>query len=155
MQYKVPQNVQREDRILWFITLRQFVIVLVGGGISYFLYTNASKTYVLTNTDILMIWLPAILALCFAFITVKGMTLFQFVLVLIEQLYFRQPRRYWMQSVVEPFVSLTQPYNQKNKKPEKVIPPERPKVTHEKIKNLAGMVDGSPKAKIKANTSQV
>ena len=36
MQFQVPQNIAMEDRIVGPLTLIQFVIVVVGGGISFF-----------------------------------------------------------------------------------------------------------------------
>jgi hypothetical protein len=36
MQFQVPQNIAMEDRIVGPLTLIQFVIVVVGGGIAFF-----------------------------------------------------------------------------------------------------------------------
>jgi len=42
MQFQVPQNIAMEDRIVGPLTLIQFIIVLVGGGIS-FLFINLTS----------------------------------------------------------------------------------------------------------------
>lgn len=138
MRYKVPQNVQREDTILWFITLRQLVILLVGGGISYYLFVNLSKTYTLNQLELILVWLPAILAVTFAFVQIKHIPFFQFLLLLIEQTFFRAPRRYW-QNNTDVFVSATQPFSMSHKK--ETVRKEKENVAPEKIRKIAAIVD--------------
>lgn len=43
MQYKVPQGVEMQDRILGPLTLIQFGFLLFGGLVSYFLYLKLPK----------------------------------------------------------------------------------------------------------------
>ncbi len=139
MQYKVPQNVQREDRILWFLTFKQFIILLVGGGISYLLFVNLSKNYELNLFDYFLVWLPALLSVAFAFITIKGIALFQFILLMIEYFFFRPPRRYWIQGGGEKFVSLTTNYSpNKKKKPQKIV---IKRLDDDHLKDIVGKVD--------------
>ncbi|CAN5194602.1 hypothetical protein BH11PAT4_BH11PAT4_5980 [soil metagenome] len=38
MQFQVPQNITMEDRIVGPLTIIQFVIVVVGGGLAFFLF---------------------------------------------------------------------------------------------------------------------
>ena len=45
MQYKIPQNVQIEDKIVGPLTLKQLVEVGVGGGITYAIYTILASKY--------------------------------------------------------------------------------------------------------------
>ncbi len=145
MRAKVPRNVQREDTILWFITFRQFLMLLVGFGISYFMYVNMNKHYHLNQIDIFLCWLPAILAVAFAFFKVHSIPLFQWILLLIET-FFRAPRRYWLAHGDNLFVSLTTVYNPKGKKTgqQKAAPKE---VSRKDIKNVAAMLDGEKKKK--------
>ncbi len=107
MRYKVPQDVQREDQILWFITLRQLIILLVGFGISYLLFVNMKKKYDLTMIENAMIWIPAGIAAAFAFLRVRGIPLLQFLTLLAENIFFRRSHRHWIQNAGEPFVSMT------------------------------------------------
>lgn len=44
MQYKVPQGVEMQDRILGPLTLIQFGFLLFGGLVSYFLYLKLPKS---------------------------------------------------------------------------------------------------------------
>ena len=52
LQYKIPQDVQREDTIIGPITMRQLIICAIGGGIAYTLYMILSKSYYMS------VWLP-------------------------------------------------------------------------------------------------
>ncbi|MFA6521773.1 MAG: PrgI family protein [Candidatus Gracilibacteria bacterium] len=54
MQFKVPQDVLRPDKIVGFLTLRQLVIVGLGAGLCYSLYMILSKQYLIE------IWLPPV-----------------------------------------------------------------------------------------------
>ena len=96
MQFKVPQDVQREDTILWFLTMRQMLIMMIGGGISYGLFLRLSKIYELGAGGIAMICIPAAIAALFAFVKIKGMGLTTFIFINIEFL-FRARNRFWSQ----------------------------------------------------------
>lgn len=144
MQYKVPQNVQREDIILWFITFRQFIILLVGFGLSYFLFVQVKKNYEISDIEAILIWIPGMIAVAIAFVKINGITLFQFVLLAIENAFFRAPRRYWIHGLGEPFVSLTTSYSPKKKTNTKEKHPEKD-LSEKKIRNLAAMVDHGKK----------
>lgn len=139
MKYKVPQDVQREDQILWFITLKQLIMILLGGGISYLLFVNLSKEYELSLLELVIIWLPAGLSVAFAFLKIKGLPLLQFLLLVIEQTFFRAPRRYWQENS-DVFVSMTTNFKLDDKKKKtKMI---EKNYSEEKIKNLAAILDG-------------
>lgn len=144
MRYKVPQDVQRADQILWFLTLQQLIMLIVGFGFSYWLFNTLNKIFILDEISQVLIWLPAGLAAAFAFVKVKGIPLFKFILLLIEQNFFRPPRRRWSQNGGTPFVSLTTPFSMKTvKKVEKDTAGKE--VSREKIKNLAAILDGQAK----------
>jgi len=49
MQFQVPQNIAMEDRIVGPLTLIQFIIVLVGGGISFVFINMTSAPPILTR----------------------------------------------------------------------------------------------------------
>lgn len=50
MQFQVPQNIAMEDRIVGPLTVIQFVIVVVGGGIAFFIFNQTSLPPVLTRS---------------------------------------------------------------------------------------------------------
>lgn len=67
---KIPQNVRVEDKLIGPLSLRQIIIIAVGGGTSYVLFAGISKTY--GSVPIfahVFIWIP--LALCAAIALVK------------------------------------------------------------------------------------
>lgn len=99
MQYKVPQNVQREDRIVGPLTLKQLIICAVGGGIAYAIYVSLGREYEWIT------WLPpvafiAILTLLFAFIRPLDLSFARFIFVYLEFLLLPQ-KRSWVQSSAE------------------------------------------------------
>jgi hypothetical protein len=141
MRYKVPQNVQREDQILWFLTIRQVIMLVVGFGISYSMFNHFNKYYVLYEFQQVLIWIPAGIAAAFAFVRIKGLSLLKFIFLIIEQSFFRPSRRYWQQLGGSPFVSMTQPFSYQVKKKQKAAPPPK-KITPDRIKNLAAILDG-------------
>ena len=116
MRFKVPQNVQREDQILWFLTLRQVIILILGFGISYTLFNSLSKQYDLNQIEVILCWLPAAISVTISFLKIHGISLFKFVLLQIEQFIFRQPRRRWVKHAGEPFVSMTTQFSMKTVK---------------------------------------
>lgn len=144
MQYKVPQDVQREDIILWFITFRQFIILLLGFGLSYFLFVQVKKSYDISDVEAILIWIPAMIAVAIAFVKIHGIDLFQFILLAIENAFFRPPRRYWIHGYGEPFVSMTTNFSMQKQKKKEEPRPEKD-LSEKKIRNLAAMVDRGKK----------
>ncbi|NJP04016.1 PrgI family protein [Candidatus Gracilibacteria bacterium] len=142
MRFKVPQDVQREDQILWILTLRQVITLLVGFGVSYVLFSSLRKQYELHQMEIIMIWIPAGISAALAFLKIKGISLGKFILLLIEQKMFRAPRRKWVPHGGEPFISLTTPFSMKNKKKAAPINAEKD-VSEKKIKKIAAILDSS------------
>lgn len=93
MQFKVPQDVLRPDKIVSFLTLRQLIIVAMGGGVAYSLYIILSKQYVVE------IWLPpvvfvSLITLAFAFFRFRDIVFEKFILIFIEYK-FRPRKRTW------------------------------------------------------------
>ena len=83
MQSKVPQDVLRADKIVGFLTLRQLIICMIGGGITYALYMSLSKQYVL------VIWLPPVLVttlitMAFSFVKYHDIVFERLILTFIE-----------------------------------------------------------------------
>lgn len=103
MQFRIPQDVQREDKIVGPLTLRQLITVGVGGGIAYALYVTLAQKYFVE------IWLPpvilvSLLTAAFAFLKIHDMTFGKFILYLAE--YTMKPRkRVWKQMSGDVFVS--------------------------------------------------
>ncbi len=140
MRYRVPQNVQREDKIVWILSLRQLILVMCGCGFSYWLYLQLAESFILTEIELALIAIPGILSIMFAFLTIKGMALHEFLLILIEQSFYRSPRRMWQAHGGEPFMSMTRDYGQKAQKTDN--PVARPAYSRRRVEDLAALLDG-------------
>jgi len=144
MRFKVPQNVQREDQILGPITLKQLIVLMITGGFSYLMYTQLNKLFYMNQLQQMLIWLPLALGAAFAFVKIRGIPLFKFCLLTLEQTIFLPSKRFWQNSG-DGFVSMTQNETKKEKEKEKA--PETKAFSEQKVKNLAALLDGeSPEA---------
>lgn len=107
MQFKVPQNIEMEDKIIGPLTMKQFVYLLVGGMITY----ATIKTY--NTTLIVFVGVPvALISLCLTFIKIQDQPFSKFLYSL--ALYLVKPRqRMWQKNW--PPVEHTKSVVQKNK----------------------------------------
>lgn len=100
MQFKVPQNVQREDTIVGPLTLKQLIILGAGGGLAYTVYISLSQSYFIE------VWLPptaiiAGLTLAFTFLKINNRPFHLFLMSFIE--YHMLPKkRTWIQGSGNP-----------------------------------------------------
>jgi len=107
MQFKIPQNVQLEDKIIGPVTLRQLIIIGVGGGMAYFIYVTLAKIYIL-QVAVLAAAPLALLTLAIAFLKIHGLTFIQYVLAALE-FYINPKKQIWDQGGGEVFLSITTP----------------------------------------------
>ncbi|MDA1061055.1 MAG: PrgI family protein [bacterium] len=118
MQFKVPQDVQREDTIIGPLTLRQMGILGVGGGIAYAIYvTLAAKFFI-------EVWLPpvaiiSVITLAIAFLKIHTLPFWEFLMHFIEY-HLQAKKRHWIQGSGYPFVSPFE-HSGKKKKVEVVV----------------------------------
>ena len=135
MQFKVPQDVQREDTIIGPITLKQLIILGIGGGITYGIYVSLAVTYFAE------IWLPPVLivgglTLAFTFLKIHSLPFHRFLMNFIEY-HLLAKHRIWIEGADRPFVS---PFEKEEKKtPEK--DEEVNKKENVNIKELTNIVD--------------
>lgn len=128
-QFKIPVDVQVEDKIVGPLTLRQLVIIGIGGGIAYAIYVLLQPKYIWT------VWAPpvlfiVILTLAFAFVRIHDMSFFKAILAFIE--FSLIPKnRVWKQgegdimiSVINP-PKLKEPTKKETKKSETDISKEK------------------------------
>lgn len=92
---KIPQNVHIEDRIVGPLTLRQIMIIGIGGGISYAVWASASKAYGgLGIVPTVIIWLPCVISLIFAFVKINDLSMMKICFLSIERA-IKAPERTW------------------------------------------------------------
>lgn len=86
MQYKIPQDVQIEDKIVGPLTLKQLIVLGIGGGITYAIYTILAKQYYIE------VWLiptavPGILTLAVTFLKIGGIPFGKWCFLMVEYLF--------------------------------------------------------------------
>jgi len=145
MQYKVPQNVQVEDKILPFMTLRQLIICAIGGGFAYVIYLSLE----LQPTEI---WLPpvgllTVLTLAIAFLKINDIPFIQYILYVIEH-YLTENKRSWVKSAGDIFLHEV-PQNSTTKK---AAEPVKKKMTAADLDRLSGNLDAASLDQIKTTT---
>ena len=136
MQFKVPQDVQREDTIIGPLTLKQMAILGVGGFIAYAIYISVSKTYHIET------WLPpvaviSVITLAVAFLKIHNLPFWEFLMHFIEY-HILAKQRVWIQGTGYPFIS---PFEtSKEKKKEKEIF-HKETTTDKKLKEIGHVLD--------------
>lgn len=83
---KIPQNVYVEERILGPITLRQIIITMIGGAISWVIWSGIKSAGGVTIVSGILSWTPAVIAAAFAFVKINDISLFRLLLLLIERM---------------------------------------------------------------------
>lgn len=94
MQYKIPQNVGIEDKIVGPLSLRQLIIVAVGVGFSWVLFAILGKLYELNIIEYVVIAMPGIISIAFAMIRINDLPLSKYILLLME-FSMKPKRRMW------------------------------------------------------------
>ncbi len=106
MQFKVPQNVQREDKIVGPLTLKQLIICGIGFGVAYAIYTTLAKQYIWV-TWIIPVGIVTVITLAFAFIRPLDLSFPKYIIRWLE--FALIPRqRFWIQGSGESYPSALQ-----------------------------------------------
>jgi len=72
MAVKIPQNIEKEDKLVGPLTLRQFLYVLGGGSIVFVSYQAYGQGYLFAHEAIIISFLFGGLALALAFLNING-----------------------------------------------------------------------------------
>ena len=108
MQFKVPQNVRREDKIVGPLTLKQMIICAIGGTIAYAIYISLAKFYLWIT------WLPpmaivVMITIAFAFVRPLDMSFIKWILLWAEFALLPK-KRLWVKSsgeIIPPQITTT------------------------------------------------
>ena len=123
MQFKVPQNVQREDKIVGPLTLKQLIICGAGGGVAYSIYVSLARDFMWLT------WAPPVIFIvlmtaAFAFLRPLDLSFTTWILRWIEHTLIPR-QRIWIQSSADPLPFYVSAGNKKqsdiNAKQEKEI----------------------------------
>lgn len=144
MQFKVPQDVLRPDKIVGFLTLRQLIIVAIGGGLAYSLYIILSKQYLVE------IWLPpvvfvSLITLAFAFFKFHDILFEKLVLIFIEYK-FRPRARTWQKMEGDTVLSVLSAPLQKSGETKVTAQPLSEQERRKKLEEIMKIVDKSTKS---------
>jgi hypothetical protein len=119
---KIPQNVYVEDRIIGPVTIRQIIIMGIGGAMSYALWSILAQSGYIGIVPLIIAWIPVTIAAAFAFVKINDISLFRMILLKIEQA--NKPSiRHWesTQGISLNFVT---------KPPKEFVDPNAPQVVH-------------------------
>ncbi len=94
LQYKIPADVQIEDKILGPLTLKQLIICAAGAGISYMIFLFMSDLFFLGLFDYIIIAIPFFLSTAFAFLRINDVSFLKWILLLAEHMH-NSRRRHW------------------------------------------------------------
>lgn len=132
-QFVVPQNIDVEDKIFASLTVRQFLVMLLGVGLIFIAYQVLIK---LANQMVLFIISAlgiVVLTMMFAFIQVNGRKFHVFLLTVLQSL--KNPRlRTWNNITTERLQYRHEP-------PPPAPPPTKAPLTQTKLARLALLVD--------------
>jgi len=141
MQFKIPQDVLRADKIVGPLTLRQLMILVGGGSLSYGIYMILNKQYYV-SIYIFPVGITAILTLAFAFLSYKEIPFEKAILLLIE--YMLRPRKLTWQKMQGDYIrSVLSPVEDSSKPKEIDDKEDKKKSLHEIIQ----IVDAEHKIK--------
>ncbi|TSD00081.1 MAG: Uncharacterized protein Greene101449_367 [Candidatus Peregrinibacteria bacterium Greene1014_49] len=143
---KVPQNVYVEDRIIGSITLRQIIICLLTGGISYGIFSSIKAAGVMSGVAGVLAWTPLVIGAAFAFVKINSITLTRFCLLMLEKtdkpaIRIWAPRRGITISIGAASMKSDNEIT-KEKKAEEVI--HRAEEKRERIHELSALLDKGP-----------
>jgi hypothetical protein len=135
LQFKVPQNVQIEDKILPFMTLRQLVICGIGGGITYMVYLSL-------QFQTPEVWIPPVailgsITLAVSFLQIHGIPFVQYVLLWLES-YLNAKKRVWIKSAGDLQFPSTDTTAKQKPKPKQNL---KQKLTIKDVEKLSHMLD--------------
>ena len=137
MQFKVPQNIDLEDKIVGPLTLIQFLYVLGGGVLDYLMYLSFGSVFIF--------WVVAIpataIALALAFLKIQDQPLSHFIKAGLT--YLSRPKvRVWRRHGTD-FSSIRQAPPKKNVMP--IIP--KKKIEKSELEKLAQVLDTGTKVR--------
>ncbi len=144
MQFKIPQDVQREDTIVGPLTMRQLIITAVGGGITYGVYTVLSRTYTWQVWGLPTLLLAAI-TIAFAFLKVHELSFTQY-LVSGTAYLFLPRKRVWIKGSGDPVRTIEQPKITQTEKSQ-AQKKEKQEDTIKKLDSLVSILDSKGIAK--------
>ncbi len=142
MQYKIPQDISREDKLITIagggISLRQLIIILVGGGFCYLIFVSLNR-YTDPIAYVPPMVIIGILTIAIAFFRRDNLTFFHMIMLLMEAA-INPSKRVWTQmgGDISPFTLLENLFQAAT--PQKGPPDQQAKVDNNP-KNISKLVE--------------
>jgi len=137
MEYKVPQDVQREDKIIGPFSLRQFLYLIAAAMSGYLVYSIFTRLTGSNGAGFVFGFLTLSFIAAFAVIEIQGKPLPEFVVALI--IFSLRPRhRIWQKDIYIPDIAFVP--TQKDKK-EETAEPLNPTQVKSELDKLAHILD--------------
>ena len=134
---KIPQNVQVEDRLIWPITLRQVIICLIGGGMSFLIWNMMKSAGDVTVIHFAVSWVPLVIAAAFAFIKFQNLSLLRIILLMIEKGHKPTKRTFGPRERIA--INIRTYFHTEQKKQKYSI--DQTKTTQDKFEHLSSVLD--------------
>ena len=83
---KIPANVQVEEKIFGPVSLRQIMLLISTGGVSYVIWTTLQRNGLNTITYTVLAWIPTAIGAAFAFVQINGVSLWRLLFLGMERL---------------------------------------------------------------------
>ena len=139
MQFKVPQNVQMEDKIVGPLTLKQMIILGAGGGVAYVVYIALARTY-FWEVWIWPVALVGIITALFAFGRFYNVSFGRFIF-LFMQFMFLPRQRIWIKRSGDVINQETIPIKTTEVQTKSQAKGERAEKTMKKLKDISKILD--------------
>lgn len=141
MQFKVPQDVQRADKIVGPLTLRQLIICGIGGGLAYSLYVTLSKQYFI-EIWLIPVVLITLVTVLFAFYQYHGLPFEKLMLLFIEWK-FRPRVRTFQKMKGDVLISVLSPMKMKTLAKTEILKEDTDRERLKKLHEMIAKVDMS------------
>ncbi|MFH1088397.1 MAG: PrgI family protein [Patescibacteria group bacterium] len=135
MAVKIPQNIDKEDKLVGPLTLKQFLYVLGGAGVTFVAYQGYVQYYLFAHEFFIIAFIASAIALSFAFLKINGLPFITFINNLLAFLFVKRSRMWGKDNTLEK----SAPLSKKEATPEETTSEIAP--TKSELEKLATVLD--------------
>lgn len=122
MAVKIPQNIDKEDKLVGPLTLKQFLYVLGGSGIVFVAYQGYINYYLFAHEFFIIAFIASAIALSFAFLKINGLPFVAFITNLFAFLFVKKSRMWDKDNLLEKSAPLSKQERETEKIPTETAP---------------------------------
>lgn len=101
MAAKIPQNIDKEDKLVGPLTLKQFLYVLGGAGVTFVAYQGYIQYYLFAHEFFIISFVAIALSLSLAFLKINGLPFVIFLGNLLSFIFVRKIRLWRKDDIIE------------------------------------------------------